>query len=66
METPLSPLDFARRARRARRLYGEREAVIDGDRRYCAPPSSPTPRKSGLILRRLDLMKALKHLKFVA
>jgi fatty-acyl-CoA synthase len=31
METPLSPLDFARRARR---LYGEREAVVDGDRRF--------------------------------
>ncbi len=30
METPLSPLDFARRARR---LYAEREAVIDGDTR---------------------------------
>ena len=28
METPLSPLDFARRARR---LYAEREAVVDGD-----------------------------------
>ena len=31
METPLSPLDFARRARR---LYGDREAVVDGDRRF--------------------------------
>jgi fatty-acyl-CoA synthase len=31
METPLSPLDFARRARR---LYADREAVIDGDRRF--------------------------------
>jgi fatty-acyl-CoA synthase len=31
METPLSPLDFARRARR---LYPEREAVVDGDRRF--------------------------------
>ena len=31
METPLSPLDFARRARR---LYGDREAVVDGERRY--------------------------------
>lgn len=30
METPLSPLDFARRARR---LYAEREAVVDGERR---------------------------------
>src|SRR6266536_2141183 len=28
METPLSPLDFARRARK---LYPNREAVIDGD-----------------------------------
>lgn len=28
METPLSPLDFARRARR---LYADREAVVDGD-----------------------------------
>lgn len=28
METPLSPLDFGRRARR---LYGNREAVVDGD-----------------------------------
>src|SRR5262249_10607997 len=27
MELPLSPLDFARRARK---LYGEREAVVDG------------------------------------
>src|SRR5436853_7655947 len=27
METPLTPLDFARRARK---LYGEREAVVDG------------------------------------
>src|SRR6478736_9339440 len=27
METPLSPLDFARRARR---VYGDREAVVDG------------------------------------
>ena len=31
METPLTPLDFARRARR---LYGGREAVIDGDERF--------------------------------
>jgi fatty-acyl-CoA synthase len=31
METPLSPLDFARRARR---LYGDREAVIDGPHRF--------------------------------
>jgi fatty-acyl-CoA synthase len=30
METPLTPLDFARRARK---LYGEREAVVDGDLR---------------------------------
>ncbi len=30
METPLTPLDFARRARK---LYGDREAVIDGDLR---------------------------------
>ena len=31
METPLTPLEFARRARK---LYGEREAVVDGDRRF--------------------------------
>lgn len=31
METPLSPLDFARRARR---LYSDREAVVDGGRRF--------------------------------
>ena len=30
METPLSPLEFMRRARR---LYADREAVVDGDRR---------------------------------
>src|SRR5258708_16512408 len=30
MESPLPPLDFARRARR---LYADREAVIDGDLR---------------------------------
>jgi fatty-acyl-CoA synthase len=30
METPLTPLEFARRARK---LYGERDAVIDGDLR---------------------------------
>ena len=30
METPLTPLEFARRARR---LYGNREAVVDGARR---------------------------------
>jgi fatty-acyl-CoA synthase len=30
MELPLTPLEFARRARR---LYGGREAVVDGDRR---------------------------------
>ncbi|HEY7908800.1 MAG TPA: long-chain-fatty-acid--CoA ligase [Thermomicrobiales bacterium] len=30
METPLSPLEFMRRARR---LYPDREAVVDGDRR---------------------------------
>ena len=30
METPLTPLEFARRARR---LYPEREAVVDGDLR---------------------------------
>src|SRR5688572_1993930 len=30
METPLTPLEFARRARR---LYGSREAVIDGSLR---------------------------------
>jgi len=31
VETPLSPLDFARRARK---LHPNREAVVDGDRRY--------------------------------
>ncbi len=31
METPLSPLDFARRARR---LYADREAVVDGENRF--------------------------------
>jgi fatty-acyl-CoA synthase len=31
METPLSPLDFARRARR---LYADREAVVDGNLRF--------------------------------
>ncbi|MBV9625353.1 MAG: long-chain-fatty-acid--CoA ligase [Acidobacteria bacterium] len=31
METPLSPLDFARRARR---LYPDLEALVDGDRRF--------------------------------
>ncbi len=30
METPLTPLEFARRARK---LYGDREAVVDGHRR---------------------------------
>ena len=30
METPLTPMDFARRARK---LYGEREAVVDGSLR---------------------------------
>ena len=30
MEVPLSPMEFARRARR---LYASREAVIDGDLR---------------------------------
>src|SRR3974377_2243001 len=30
METPLSPMDFARRARR---LYGREEAVVDGNLR---------------------------------
>src|SRR5438046_5326132 len=30
METPLSPLDFARRTRK---LHGEREAVVDGNLR---------------------------------
>jgi acyl-CoA synthetase (AMP-forming)/AMP-acid ligase II len=31
MQTPLTPLTFARRARS---LYGDREAVVDGDRRW--------------------------------
>ena len=31
METPLTPLEFARRARR---LFGAREAVVDGDLRF--------------------------------
>src|SRR5262245_27615021 len=31
LEIPLTPLEFARRARR---LYGTREAVVDGDDRY--------------------------------
>jgi fatty-acyl-CoA synthase len=31
METPLTPLDFARRARK---LYPHREAVVDGDQRF--------------------------------
>src|SRR4249920_2314012 len=30
METPLTPMEFARRARR---LYADREAVVDGDLR---------------------------------
>jgi len=31
MQTPLTPMDFARRARK---LYGDREAVIDGELRF--------------------------------
>ena len=31
LEIPLSPIEFARRARR---LYGTREAVVDGDERF--------------------------------
>src|SRR5687768_1907467 len=31
METPLTPLEFARRARA---LYGDREAVVDGELRH--------------------------------
>ena len=31
METPLTPLEFARRARK---LHADREAVVDGDRRF--------------------------------
>jgi fatty-acyl-CoA synthase len=31
MQTPLTPLDFLRRARK---LHGDREAVVDGDRRF--------------------------------
>ena len=31
METPLTPLEFARRARR---LFGQREAVVDGSLRF--------------------------------
>ena len=31
METPLTPLEFARRTRK---LYGDREAVVDGDLRF--------------------------------
>ncbi|HMN71381.1 MAG TPA: long-chain-fatty-acid--CoA ligase [Rhodoblastus sp.] len=31
METPLTPMEFARRARR---LYADREAVVDGERRF--------------------------------
>lgn len=31
METPLSPLEFARRARR---LYPQREAIVDGEQRF--------------------------------
>jgi fatty-acyl-CoA synthase len=31
MDTPLTPLSFARRARR---LYGDREAIVDGARRF--------------------------------
>jgi len=31
METPISPLDFARRARR---LYADRQAVVDGEHRF--------------------------------
>ena len=30
METALTPMEFARRARR---IYGDREAVVDGDLR---------------------------------
>ncbi|MDQ8161252.1 MAG: AMP-binding protein, partial [Gemmatimonadota bacterium] len=31
MQVPLTPMDFARRARA---LYGDREAVVDGDQRW--------------------------------
>jgi hypothetical protein len=31
MESPLTPLDFARRARK---LYPNREAVVDNDKRF--------------------------------
>ena len=31
MQTPLTPLEFARRARS---IYGDREAVVDGEQRW--------------------------------
>src|SRR5438477_12529152 len=47
METPLTPLEFARRARK---LYPERVAVIDGDSRWdlCAVSRSVRSLVSGL------------------
>jgi fatty-acyl-CoA synthase len=54
METPLTPLDFARRARR---LYPDREAVVDGLRRWTYATFFGRCDRWSAALRRLGLRK---------
>ena len=54
MDTPLTPLEFARRARK---LYGNREAVVDGDTRLTYAQFGARCDRASAALARLGLRK---------
>jgi len=54
METPLTPLDFLRRARK---LHGDREAVIDGDKRFTYEQFGQRCDRWSVALRRLGVQR---------
>ena len=54
METPLTPLEFARRARK---LHGQREAVVDGNYGLLTPNSASDATNGAPRLRRLGVGK---------
>jgi len=54
METPLTPLDFLRRARK---LHGNREAVIDGDKRFTYEQFGQRCDRWSAALRRLGVQR---------
>ncbi len=56
METPLTPLDFMRRARK---LHGRREAVVDGDLRLTYEQFGDRCDRWSSALQRIGVRKAI-------